>query len=76
MVNVEENVAHSFMRVKADIIRLQDEFMQVRELQIKILNRLAKLEVKKSAKSVKKKTVKKKIVKKQTAKKKPVKRKK
>ncbi len=47
MEQIEENVAHSFMKVKADIIRLQDEFMQLRETQIRISNRLAKLETKK-----------------------------
>ena len=50
---VEENVAHSFIRVKADIIRLQDEFMQLREAQIRILNRLTRLEAKKPEKIVK-----------------------
>ncbi len=41
---VEGNVIHSFNRVKADIIRLQDEFMQLRETQVRLLSRLAKIE--------------------------------
>ena len=53
MEKIEENVAHSFMKVKADIIRLQDEFMQLRETQIRISNKLAKLEAKKPVKPVK-----------------------
>ncbi len=64
MEKIEENVAHSFMKVKADIIRLQDEFMQLRETQIRISNKLAKLETKKPVKPAKKKTVKKAVKKK------------
>ncbi len=45
---VEENISHSFQRVKADIIRLQDEFMQLRETQIRLLRKLARLEEKKT----------------------------
>jgi len=75
MEKIEENVAHSFMKVKADIIRLQDEFMQLRETQIRISNRLTKLEAKKPVKPAKKKTVKK-AVKKKLVKKKPARKKK
>ena len=66
MAQIEENIAHSFQRVKADIIRLQDEFMQLRETQIRMITRLAKLEDKKTSKSDAKKTA----TKKRTAKKK------
>ena len=44
---IEENVVHSFNRVKADIIRLQDEFMQLRETQVRLLTKLARIESKK-----------------------------
>lgn len=40
----ENNVANSFNRVKADIIRLQDEFMQIRETQVRILDKISRLE--------------------------------
>jgi len=53
MEKIESNVAHSFMKVKADIVRLQDEFMQLRENQIRLSNKLAKLESKKPVKTVK-----------------------
>lgn len=59
---IEGNVIHSFNRVKADIIRLQDEFMQLRETQIILLNRLSRVESKKTksekpVKIVKEKTI-------------------
>lgn len=41
---IEDNVIVSFNRVKADIIRLQDEFMQLRETQIRILEKLESIE--------------------------------
>ena len=53
MEKIEANVAHSFMKVKADIVRLQDEFMQLRENQIRLSNKLAKLDSKKPAKTIK-----------------------
>lgn len=50
---VEENISHSFRKVKVDIIRLQDEFMQLRQTQVRLLSKLAKLEYKKPVKVVK-----------------------
>ena len=50
---VEENISHSFRKVKVDIIRLQDEFMQLRQTQVRLLSKLAKLEYKKPVKAVK-----------------------
>ncbi len=50
---LEGNISHSFKRVKADIIRLQDEFMQLRETQIRLLRRIATIEERKPVKETK-----------------------
>lgn len=51
--NLKQNVSYSFRKVKADIIRLQDEFMQLRETQVRLLTKLARLEAKKPVKAKK-----------------------
>lgn len=45
----EDNVVQSFRRVKADVIKLQDEFMLLRENQIRLIERLSRLESERAA---------------------------
>jgi len=47
MENMESNVIHSFKLAKADIIRLQGDYMELRMNQARILEKLARLDSKK-----------------------------
>lgn len=62
MERIESNVIHSFQLAKSDIIRLQDNYMELKRTQARILEKLAKLEAKRTVAPVKKKPVKKKVV--------------
>jgi len=62
MIN-EHNIKNSFRVVKADILTIQGEFLEIKQQQAKILLQLEKLTSKPKKKKIKKKA-KKKIVKK------------
>jgi len=62
MEKIESNIIHSFQLAKNDIIRLQDNYMEMKRTQARILEKLAKLDSKKAKKPVKKKPAKKKKV--------------
>ena len=52
MEKVEANIIHSFKLAKADILRLQGDYMELRMNQARILEKLARLESKNSAKTI------------------------
>ena len=69
MEKVESNIVNSFRLAKADIIRLQGDYMELRMNQARILEKLARLESKKPVKKVKVVKAKKPVLKKHSVKK-------
>jgi len=63
MEKVEVNIIHSFKLAKADIIRLQGDYMELKKNQLRILEKLIKLEAKKPVKEIKIVKVKKPVLK-------------
>lgn len=53
MEKVESNIINSFRLAKTDIIKLQDNYMNLKRTQVRILEKLSKLEAKKPVKTVK-----------------------
>ncbi len=53
MENIESNIINSFRLAKSDIIRLQDNYLDLKRAQARILEKLAKLEAKKVVTPVK-----------------------
>ncbi len=53
MENIEANIINSFQLAKSDIIKLQDNYMELKRAQARILEKLVKLEAKKTVTPVK-----------------------
>ena len=53
MENIEANIAHSFQLAKADIIKLQNNYMELKRAQLRIAEKLARLDARKPIKEVK-----------------------
>ncbi len=69
MEKVRSNIINSFRLAKADIIRLQGDYMELKMNQARILEKLARLESKKPLKTVKAVKAKKPVLKRKSARK-------
>lgn len=70
MEKIEANIIHSFQLAKTDMIKLQDNYMELKRSQARILEKLAKLEAKKFVKAVKVVKAKKPVLKRKSVRKK------